>query len=391
MNIDELLEPISEEMPCGEEGSLFALEEIVKEHGAGVIAGAEVEATEPSWADLYEESLEHFQKCKHLRTALFLALAAMKREGVTGFRDGLLLIRGLIEQHWDSMYPALDPDESMGDPDGWMERENILNDMSAPLATAGDTMKFLQRLRETPLTQSRQLGRFSLRDIQAALAAGSGDDEDGGDSGAPKMTLIQGAFGDTPTDVLEDMHGALTESLEAIDGIRAALSERLTQSTPPTFSNLVGVLQDMKKPVHNELDRRGVFAKAADGGDEDDLDFGEDGEEGGEAEDDAGAGSGAGKRGDIATAGIQSRQDVLKAFELIYRYYSKHEPSSPVPLIMKRAERLVSANFFDIISDLSPGAVSDIESITGMASSSASMDSGGDDDFGGSSSGDDDS
>jgi type VI secretion system protein ImpA len=364
MDIEELLEPVSEEAPCGEEGSLFALEEIVKEHGVGMIAGAEVEAVEPSWGDLQESSIAHFKQSKHLRTALFIALASMKRQGVTGFRDGLLLVKGLLERYWDTLYPALDPDESMGDPDGWMERENILNDMSAPISTAGDTMKFIQRLRETPLTNSRQLGRFSLRDIQAALASGSDDEERGGD--APKMSLIQGAFEDTASDDLETMYTALSESLETLEGIRQVLSEKLSQSTPPTFTNLISVLQDMKKPVHNELNRRGFFGGGSDSGDDGDFDL----EGGGDEESESGesGGEGGGKRGDIATAGIHSRQDVLKAIELIYKYYQKYEPSSPVPLIIRRAERLVTANFFDIISDLSPNAMSDIETIMGTSS-----------------------
>lgn len=386
MDIEQLLEPLSDEMPCGEEGSLFALEEIVKEQGAGIVAGAEVETTEPNWGQLYEESISCFQECKHLRTALFLTLASMNRHGVQGFRDGLSLIKQLIEQYWETMYPELDPDEGMGDPDGWMERENILNDMSAPLATVGDTMKFLQRLRSVPLTNSRQLGRFSLKDIQAALAAGS-DDEEGGESDgdAPKMSLIQGAFEDTDQDELDEMHTAVSESIELLDGIREALSEKLSQSIPPTFENVASMLKDMKRPVFKELDRRGFFDD-----DDDDEDFDMDGD--GDGDDDesgeSSGGGGGGRKADMASAGINSREDVLKAFGLIYKYYSKHEPSSPVPLIMKRAERLVTANFYDIISDLSPSAISEIESITGT-SSSDTMDSG-DDDFDSDSSSDDD-
>lgn len=386
MDIEQLLEPISDEMPCGEEGSLFALEEIVKEQGAGIVAGAEVEATEPNWGQLYEESISCFQECKHLRTALFLTLASMNRDGVLGFRDGLRLIRELIERYWETMYPELDPDEGMGDPDGWMERENILNDMSAPLATVGDTMKFLHRLRNVPLTNSRQLGRFSLKDIQAALAAGGDDDEGESDSDAPKMSLIQGAFEDTDQDELNEMHEGLSESIELLDAIREVLSEKLAQSIPPTFENVASMLKDMKRPVFKELDRRGAF-------DEDDDDFDMDGDDGGGDEEEGegssgGGGGGGGRKGDMASAGINSREDVLKAFGLIYKYYSKHEPSSPVPLIMKRAERLVTANFYDIISDLSPSAISEIESITGTSSSDA-MDSG-DDDFDSDSSSDDD-
>lgn len=380
MDVEELLEPISDESPCGVEGSLFALEEIVKEQGAGMVAGAEVDTAEPNWNQLYDKSEAHFRECKHLRTCLFLTLAAMNRDGVRGFRDGLSLIKGLIERHWETMYPELDPDDSMGDPDGWMERENILNDMSAPLATVGDTMKFLQRLRAVPLTNSRQLGKYSLRDIQAALAAGSGDDDgDGDDKDAPKMSLIEGAFGDTSLDELVSMHEALSESIDLLDGIKEALSEKLTQSRPPTFDNVEHLLQDMRKPVHKELDRRGHFAGEGADDDEFDSDMDDDGD--GSGEGGSGDGSEGGGRGDMASAGINSRDDVLKAFGLIYKYYSRNEPSSPVPLIMKRAERLVTASFFDIISDLSPNAMSDIESITGNSSgSSSSYDSSSDND-----------
>ena len=381
MDVEALLEPISDEMPCGEEGSLFALEEIIKEQGVGIVAGAETEATEPNWSDLLVKAEDHFKQCKHLRTALFLTLASMNRNGVVGFRDGLSLIKGLIEQYWETMYPELDPDEGMGDPDGWMERENILNDMNAPLATVGDAMKFLQRLRAVPLTSSRQLGKFSLKDIQAAIAAGNNDEgEEGGGSAAPKMSLIEGAFGDTQQEELEAMHTALAESIELVDGIKEALSEKLSRSIPPTFSNVVSMLQDMKKHVHKELDKRGFFS-SGEGEDDDEFDEDDGGEEGESESGDVEANESGGSMGG---AGVNSRDDVLKAFKLIYKYYSRNEPSSPVPLIMKRAERLVTASFFDIISDLSPNAMSDIESITG----GSSMDSGDDFDSGSS---DDDS
>jgi len=51
--------------------------------------------------------------------------------------------------------------------------------------------------------------------------------------------------------------------------------------------------------------------------------------------------------------------------EKICKYYERNEPSSPVPYLLKRAQRLADKNFMDIINDLSPDALAPIRIITG--------------------------
>jgi type VI secretion system protein ImpA len=63
---------------------------------------------------------------------------------------------------------------------------------------------------------------------------------------------------------------------------------------------------------------------------------------------------------------IRSTQDVLQALEKICHYYERNEPSSPIPLLLRRAQRLVSKNFMDIIRELVPEASSQIENISGL-------------------------
>jgi type VI secretion system protein ImpA len=62
---------------------------------------------------------------------------------------------------------------------------------------------------------------------------------------------------------------------------------------------------------------------------------------------------------------IQSRQDVVKMIDKICDYYKREEPSSPVPYILKRAQRLAEMDFMQIIDDLSPDSVKEILRITG--------------------------
>jgi type VI secretion system protein ImpA len=56
---------------------------------------------------------------------------------------------------------------------------------------------------------------------------------------------------------------------------------------------------------------------------------------------------------------------VVAAIERICQYYERNEPSSPIPLLLKRAKRLVSKSFIDIVRDLSPDALAKLEVISG--------------------------
>jgi len=56
---------------------------------------------------------------------------------------------------------------------------------------------------------------------------------------------------------------------------------------------------------------------------------------------------------------------VVRVLDKICEYYERFEPTSPVPIFMQRAKRLVTMNFVDLIKDLAPDAMSRIEVFTG--------------------------
>jgi type VI secretion system protein ImpA len=65
------------------------------------------------------------------------------------------------------------------------------------------------------------------------------------------------------------------------------------------------------------------------------------------------------------TGEIQSREDVVKALEKICQYYARNEPSSPLPLLLTRAKRLASKSFLEIVQDLTPDALAQIQALAG--------------------------
>jgi type VI secretion system protein ImpA len=56
---------------------------------------------------------------------------------------------------------------------------------------------------------------------------------------------------------------------------------------------------------------------------------------------------------------VRDRDDVRRMLDLLVDYYARHEPSSPVPLLLTRARAWVELNFMDVLGDIAPVALTD--------------------------------
>jgi len=355
IDVEKLLAPVAPQNPCGEDlgyDKAFAeLDLLVRgtpEHVIG--SGAEekrVPAQEPDWHEVGNRCVEMLGRTKHLRVALYLALAQLKLEGLPGLADGLAVMRGLLEKYWDGVYPRLDPEDRL-DP---TERINSFRELAAPLGEFQDSVRFQQRVREVPLADSRRLGRYSYRDI--AIARGSIPPPASPEGQKPAdLATIAAALDDTDTDRLLAASKAVEESLERIAGIGQVLAERAGEAHAVDFSGLRRLLGDIQGYLRMPLVKRGLAAPLA-------VETGPAGER-------TSPGPGAGPGG---VGEIRSPADALAALERVCRYYEKQEPSSPVPLLLRRAQRLVSKSFLEIVKDLSPQMLGQIEGIAGIDNS----------------------
>jgi type VI secretion system protein ImpA len=62
---------------------------------------------------------------------------------------------------------------------------------------------------------------------------------------------------------------------------------------------------------------------------------------------------------------IRSPEDVKRLIDRMCDFYARTEPSSPVPIVLRRAQRLVGKNFWEILTDLSPSALDSVKTISG--------------------------
>jgi type VI secretion system protein ImpA len=170
------------------------------------------------------------------------------------------------------------------------------------------------------------------------------------------MATIEGAVLECDLATLEATTTAVKNALEAITGIEATVGEKVEAGSSINLSKLSAMVKKASSFLSARLAQRtGVSAVSA----------GEDGANG-VAADGAATETGGAVAMPIRIAGeISSREDVIRMLDKISAYYAKYEPSSPVPLFMERCKRLVTMNFLDIVRDLVPDAMTQVNVLRG--------------------------
>ena len=336
-NLESLLAPIGDESPAGDDleydAEFLALERAAAPKAERAIGDSVKAAEEPDWDKVAELARAVLGRSKDLRAAVHLTTAWTRTSGMPGWNAGLSLIRGLLEHFWDSVHPQLDAED---DNDPTMRVNSVV-----PL---GDLQGVLGYFRTTPFVQSPRLGRFDLRDLRIA----NGTLKVTATEGEPQASLteIEACCMDCAEDELVAVTAAISLSLENAKAIDGIFNDRVG-TAGPDFKNLLSEIYELKKFLEPQLARR----LPAEGSAED----GEAGEEGS-------GGSGGARASNGAIAGPQ---DVMRRIDELCDYYTRNEPSSPVPLLLRRAQRLVGMDFMDLLKDLAPGGISELRVVSG--------------------------
>lgn len=338
MDVDTLLQSLGEDAPSGEDleyDPAFTELEIAAQPGEEKQAGDEIiAATEPDYKDVRAKALEVLERSHDLRAAVFLAEAELRLRGFPGFADTTTYIRRCLEEFWDSCHPQLDADD---DNDPTMRVNAVL--------TLADPDRILRGVRKAPLTHSRSFGMMSLRDI--AVAEGDITPPSDMDT-VPDSASISAAFQDTDDEKLRETAEAAATALADVQAISAKFDAE-TPGQGPDLDPLIKLLKQASKRLNTELGETG--------GEEADSEI---------VSDAAAAAPPDVARGGGGSGAINSPNDVLNALDRIMGYYERAEPSSPVPVLLRRAKKLVNADFLTIVKDLAPGGVENVNLIGGI-------------------------
>jgi type VI secretion system protein ImpA len=346
IDVDSSLTEVSSDSPCGENMEYDPLFGEMERAATGKpeqqFGNTIIPAEEPKWRDVQKIATELIEKTKDLRVATEFARAELATSGLPAFTNSLALIRGYLERYWLAVHPQLDPDDG-NDP---ATRVNVLESLC-------DEARTLRLLRQMPIVSSRTFGRFSLRDVAIAdgeLPAPEGVAE------PPDWTKINAAFEETSVDDIKTNSTAVVTAIDHVNSIQRTFSSEVGAGNGVNFRPLMTVLQAADKVFSGQLTRRGVSLVEEEAAPE---------EGSGDAESNGKASS---KESANRLSGtITTRDDVLVALQKITEYYAKYEPSSPLPLLLQRCKRLVSASFLEIIQDLAPDVLGQISAMGGQS------------------------
>ncbi|MFT3858194.1 MAG: type VI secretion system protein TssA [Aquabacterium sp.] len=338
IDVDSLLAPLGDSQPCGPDleydSAFLALEEAARGKPEQQFGDTIIPGEDPDWRKVQTLSQELMGRTRDLRVATHLLRASTRLQGLGAAADGLRLIQGLLSQHWDHVHPMLDADDN-NDP---TMRLNAL----APLV---DPQSFLLDLRKATLAG----GRSSVTGREVEIASGKAQAHEG-EATMPMPGVIQ-ALQDAEAQQ-PGLLTALSGMSDTVAAIDAVISERASISGPEfrPLRVLTQIISDAARQAAGAAAGTESNAAAADVG-------------GGDL---SGAGPAAHGAALAQPGVLRTRDDAIQALEKVCAWLETHEPSNPAPLLIRRAQRLMSKNFVDIIKDLVPDSIDQIGKLAGV-------------------------
>ena len=341
MDVPLLLAAVSATSPCGEDleydADFLRLERDSRGQPERSMGDSILPAEPPEWRSIQQQSLDLLQRSKDLRITHFLLQSSLALEGIPGLARVLTLTSELLKQYWAELHPRLDADDD-NDP---TVRINALAGLTSDVT--------IRLLRESILARSRTFGAVSLRAAANASGLQSFPDESLG------AEQLAGALLDSDPEQLELTRAALLEARGAAEAIEQHVSDQVGSAQ--------GVdLGPLKQPLKMALQILGQFAPQS--GDSELPDAS--GDDNAAPTEFASAPSAPRNTGSSTVSGeINNRDDVLRSLDRILAYYTRHEPSSPLPVLLNRAKNLVHADFAAIVRNLIPDGMSQFENLRG--------------------------
>jgi type VI secretion system protein ImpA len=323
--IEKLCIPLSAEAPCGtdlEDTQLLAAFDAYRLFGQ-----MSPLSTEINWREIRDKALEALAQSKDLRLLAHLAAAQLRLAGLAGFAEALTVAGRWFAEFPETLFPRVDEDAIL--------RKNALNAFA-------DGMAIIDALRRQPIVSNPQLGAFSLRHFDIAAGRLAVTEADGTPPSQAQLSAVLAAA--TPEQI-GPMEASLGLALDALQQIEESMRTANGYEAAPDFGPLLDLLKPMRKILADELALRAANAMPA-------------GAEGSDGSPDAGAVIGVGS--------IKSREDAMRALDAVIAFFRKNEPSSPVPLFVERARRLISKDFLEVLTDIAPDGLSQAKLVGGI-------------------------
>lgn len=301
-----------------------------------------IEASQIDWDKVYSISSDLLiNKSKDLLVMSYLTQSSTVIYGLVGFAQGLTIIAQNLEKYWVDIYPRLEDEEGEFDPDFrvnalslFFSYDGIIKDLRNAflikngLTQASYTIKDIEGILDNRTDSADKypggIDRLSI-DLQIAL-----------DNQAPELMAVKTAIVQLNTikQLFEEQLPDVSLKFDHIEQLLAKIDRAIGQSVATVETAPVTTNQANGTPVTPQP----VQAMS------------------------------------LSSFQINSRQDVELLLEKIYVYFEKHEPSHPAPLFIRRIQRLMNLNFYEIMRDINPESLDRLDVLVGQPLDSQSDD-----------------
>jgi type VI secretion system protein ImpA len=185
-------------------------------------------------------------KSKDLQLAVWLAEALLRREGLAGFRGALDLIGGLLEQHWDHLYPEIEDGDAelRAAPLEWLGIKLELPVRRLPINRSGHSWLQQQEARTVPTEADASSDPAKAETRQAMMEEGKLTPEE-----------LEKGFQATPKPWLKTLVADVDGTLEVLQNLDELSQERFGNATP-SYARLRGALEDVQRTARQLLKRK---------------------------------------------------------------------------------------------------------------------------------------
>lgn len=291
-------------------------------------------AEAPDWRSAFESAAALLDRSRDIRIAIVWLRAGIHVRGIEFLPVGLSLLVGMMDSLWEHVHPMPDPDDN--DP---YARVNALTQLGEPELLIDD-------LRGMRIVMDRAIGELTLRTIEVALGllpARSSDTE----LAREQVTMMVSAA----VDKSPSLRDAIQASAALVGRLVALANDKLGIGTAPDLRLLVksigaavAVLPTPDAAVGHEQD-------------EGDSNSNSDSKP-------ATAESAAPRRGLSGT--VHSREEAIRAIDMVCEYLERSEPTNPAPLFLRRARQLIGHNFLQLMKELAPDAMAEVARSVGV-------------------------
>lgn len=394
-DFDKLSAPISDDAPCGpdlRDDPLFRDIEDAPGEFASQTAG--------DLRKVVNRCVEFLEKTKDQMPAI-VAVQASARAGDFGVANAALqLIKSFGEDYWEDFHPG--PAEEMA-----IGRVNELSALSRPAALilplqragiarmpAPSTVEFtsamLIQASETVLEwTSADDAAMAAKITSGAMSAVAAKTAKSTHEGARLLRVIMRSIAPAAAaaDAAAEAAAGVSSTVEGVDGAQAvtialALRAQIVAAAPPlramsdmlydimaiydghsvdspSFGPVVAQLKSMDAAIDGFLsifpDPNVVVEVAAD-------------ETQGEGATIANGPAAAARPRAFSADMPRTRADVVAAIDAICRYYVENEPTSPVPLMLKRINSWVNKDFMELIREIAPNGADEVTHLLAIKS-----------------------